>query len=72
MEIRDQIKSLKELQEMGAISQEEFDEQKHRILDHHFDGGILETSNTCGGQEPFCSTPQTTIPLQIQRLKKAR
>lgn len=54
MEILDQIKSLKELQEMGAISQEEFDEQKRRILDHHFDGSRLETSNTRGGQEPFC------------------
>ncbi len=52
MEILDQIKSLKELQEMGAISQEEFDEQKRRILDHHFDGSRLETSNTRGGQEP--------------------
>lgn len=55
MEVLDQIKSLKELQEMGAISQEEFDEQKRRILDHHFGGGRLETSNTRGGQEPFCS-----------------
>lgn len=52
MEILDQIKSLKELQEMGAISQEEFDEQKRRILDHHFDESRLETSNTRGRQEP--------------------
>lgn len=55
MEVLDQIKSLKELQEMGAISQEEFDEQKRRILDHHFDGSRLETFSSGGEQKLFCS-----------------
>ena len=72
MKVLDQIKSLKELQEIGAISQEEFDEQKRRILDRHFDGSSFLASKVQDGQEPFFLNASNNNPSEVSRSRKSK
>ena len=72
MEVLDQIKSLKELQEIGAISQEEFDEQKRRILDRHFDGSNFLASKVQDEQKSFCLNDSNNNPSEVSRSQKSK
>ena len=72
MEVLDQIKSLKELQEIGAISQEEFDEQKRRILDRHFDGSSFLASKVQDEQKPFFLNASNNNPSEVSRSQKSK
>lgn len=72
MEVLDQIKSLKELQEIGAISQEEFDEQKRRILDRHFDGSSFLASKVQDEQKPFFLNASNSNPSEVSRSQKSK
>lgn len=72
MEVLDQIKSLKELQEIGAISQEEFDEQKRRILDRHFDGSNYLASKVQEEQKSFFLNASNNNPSEVSRSQKSK
>ena len=72
MEVLDQIQSLKDLQEMGAISQEEFDEQKRRILDRHFDGSNYLTPIVQDGRGTFFPNPSDSNPPADSRSQKSK
>ncbi|WP_373580700.1 NINE protein [Collinsella aerofaciens] len=72
MEVLDQIKSLKELQEIGAISQAEFDEQKRRILDRHFDGINFLASKVQDEQKSFPPNASNNNPSEVSRSQKSK